>query len=101
MNLRKEARNRDCQVRIDGVCNGNSETTVLAHLSIPGISGMGMKCNDLIATWACGACHMEIDGQTHNYRRTGGDMVNRMAINILASDGMKRTLTILHNEGKI
>ena len=30
-NLRKEARGRECQVRIYGVCNGNPETTVLAH----------------------------------------------------------------------
>ncbi len=30
-NLRKEARGRECQVRIYGICNGNPETTVLAH----------------------------------------------------------------------
>ncbi len=33
-NLRKEARGRECQVRIYGVCNGNPETTVLAHYRI-------------------------------------------------------------------
>lgn len=31
-NLRKEARNRECQVRIYGVCNGNPETTVSGTL---------------------------------------------------------------------
>ncbi len=30
--LRKAARGRECQVRIPGVCNGNSETSVL-HIS--------------------------------------------------------------------
>ena len=29
--LTKAARGRECQVRIPGVCNGNPETTVLAH----------------------------------------------------------------------
>ncbi|MEI9716942.1 nuclease domain-containing protein, partial [Moellerella wisconsensis] len=27
-NLRKEAKGRECQVRIPSVCNGNSETVV-------------------------------------------------------------------------
>ena len=31
MNLRKEARNRPCMVRIPGVCDGGGETTVLAQ----------------------------------------------------------------------
>lgn len=32
--LRKAARGRECQVRIPGVCNGNSETSVLAHIRL-------------------------------------------------------------------
>lgn len=51
MNLRKQARGRGCQVRIPHVCNFNSETTVLAHYRLAGISGMGMKSPDAI-----GAC---------------------------------------------
>ncbi len=35
-NLRKEARGRECQVRIYGVCNGNPETTVLNRPGNPG-----------------------------------------------------------------
>ena len=31
MNLRKQARNRPCQVRIPGICDGGGETTVLAQ----------------------------------------------------------------------
>ncbi|GAB0713900.1 hypothetical protein MZ16F90_35030 [Escherichia coli] len=42
-NLRKEARGRECQVRIYGVCNGNPETTVLAHYRMAGICGTGMN----------------------------------------------------------
>lgn len=29
-NLRKEAKGRECQVRLPGICNGNNETVVLA-----------------------------------------------------------------------
>ena len=59
--LRKAARGRECQVRIPGVCNGNSETSVLAHIRLAGLCGTGIKPPDLIATIACSACHDEID----------------------------------------
>lgn len=56
-NLRKLARGQECQVRIEGVCNFNPETTVLAHLRMAGITGTGMKANDLLGAWCCSACH--------------------------------------------
>ncbi len=40
--LRKSVRGWDCTVRINGVCNFNPDTTVLAHLNG---AGMGMKKN--------------------------------------------------------
>ena len=58
--LRKAARGRECQVRIPGVCNGNPETSVLAHIRLTGLCGTGTKPPDLIATIACSACHDEI-----------------------------------------
>lgn len=39
--LRKAARGRECQVRIPGVCNGNPETSVLAHIRLAGLCGTG------------------------------------------------------------
>ncbi len=48
-----------------GVCNGNSETSVLAHIRLAGLCGTGIKPPDLIATIACSACHDEIDRRTH------------------------------------
>ncbi|HBA8604909.1 nuclease domain-containing protein, partial [Escherichia coli] len=39
--LRKAARSRECQVRIPGVCNGNPETSVLAHIRLTGLCGTG------------------------------------------------------------
>ena len=63
--LRKAARGRECQVRIPGICNGNPETSVLAHIRLAGLCGTGTKPPDLIATIACSACHDEIDRRTH------------------------------------
>ncbi len=60
MNLRRLARGKPCQVRICGVCNGNPETTVLAHLNG---GGMGMKQPDLLGAWCCSDCHDVIDGR--------------------------------------
>lgn len=63
-NLRHEARGRDCQVRLPGCCNSNSETTVLAHVRKIGISGFGLKSPDLFGAWTCSACHAYVD--THH-----------------------------------
>lgn len=59
-NLRREARGRGCQIRLD-CCNSNSETVVLAHLRMIGISGFGLKAPDLLGAWACSACHAYVD----------------------------------------
>lgn len=55
--LRKLARGQDCQIRLEGICNHNPETVVLAHLRMSGITGTGMKANDLLGSWACSECH--------------------------------------------
>jgi len=58
--IREAARGEDCTFRIPGVCNGNPETTVLAHL--PDEShGMARKSDDISAAFACSACHDAID----------------------------------------
>ena len=58
--LRAYARNKPCQVRLP-CCNGNVETTVLAHARIIGISGIGMKGPDLLGAWCCSKCHAYAD----------------------------------------
>ncbi len=63
VDLRKLARDRPCMVRLE-CCNGNSETVVLAHLRLQGISGMGLKAPDMFGAWACSACHTYAD--THH-----------------------------------
>lgn len=47
-NLRKEAKGRECQVRLPGICNHNPETTVLAHYRMAGLNGVGMKPDDIL-----------------------------------------------------
>jgi hypothetical protein len=95
MSLRKEARGRGCTVRIPGVCNFNSETVVLAHIRLAGVSGMGMKSPDLLGAWACSACHDEIDGRTH---KSG---LSRDELRLAHYDGMARTIVQLEKEGLI
>ena len=58
--IRKSARGEDCTLRLE-VCNGNPETTVLAHIGHN--RGMGIKCADYFAVYACSACHDVIDGR--------------------------------------
>ncbi|MCF6442043.1 DUF1364 domain-containing protein [Pseudoalteromonas luteoviolacea] len=82
--LRNSAKGQECQVRIPGVCNGNPETVVLAHVGKG--SGMGQKCDDIHATFCCSACHDEIDRRT---RKHSLDFVEQCAY-----EGMVRTQCI-------
>lgn len=63
--LRDSARNRSCTLRLVDVCNHMDETVVLAHVGYGG--GMGTKCGDNMAVFACSSCHMEIDGANRDY----------------------------------
>ena len=93
--LRKEARGRGCMVRLPNVCNHNSETTVLAHVRMPGISGMGIKAStDLLGAWACSACHDAIDRRAHMD-------LERDYVRLAHFEGMARTIAQLVKEGKI
>jgi len=93
MNLRDEARDRDCQVRLAGICNHNRSTVVLAHLRLAGITGVGMKAPDQLGAWACSDCHAEAD------RRTC--MIDRDLALRSFYEGIFRTQAILIKEGKI
>ena len=95
MSLRKEAKGRGCMVRLPGICNFNSETVVLAHIRLQGVSGMGMKSPDLIGAWACSACHDELDGRTRKSDLT------RDQLRLAHYDGMARTIMQLHKEGLV
>lgn len=79
-------------VRLPGICNHNSETVVLAHIRMLGVSGMGIKADDLLGAWACSDCHAEIDGQT---RKSG---LSRQDLRLAHLEGMARTIAQLRKE---
>ncbi len=75
-------------IRMPGICNGDPETTVLCHLRMVGLTGMGMKANDLLGAWGCSDCHRYCD--THG-------IDGRTAL----LEGMARTQAYLLNTGLI
>ena len=97
MNLRKEARGRDCTVRLP-CCNGNPETVVFAHLRMSGVTGFGWKPDSRKGQYepgcfACSDCHDAIDRR--RYLDYDYDFVR---LNHL--EAVIRTQKILHDEGK-
>jgi hypothetical protein len=90
--LRKAAQDKPCMVRLPNICTHNPATTVLAHVRMPGISGMGFKSPDLIAAWACSACHDAIDRRSHTD-------LDRDYVRLAHLEGMARTINELAKEG--
>ena len=95
--LRAEAKGRECQIRIPGICNGNPETVVLCHIHKPSIGGgMGLKANDVLATFGCSSCHDVVDRRVQLKTCFGPS-----EIDICFYEGVFRTQNILLKEGKI
>ncbi len=63
--LTEQARGRDCQVRYPGECLRTTDTTVCGHVRMPGITGMGLKAPDWLASHICHRCHDIADGRVH------------------------------------
>jgi hypothetical protein len=61
--MRKAAKGECCTLRIPGVCNHGTETTVLAHLRMFGWAGMAQKPPDFLGVFACHPCHDALDGR--------------------------------------
>lgn len=96
MNLRKEAKGRQCQIRIPGRCNGNPETTVLCHIHKPSISGgTGLKARDEFGAWGCSICHEIVDGRDTSHLYPYWDL------DLWLYEGVFRTQNILLSEGKL
>lgn len=60
--IRNSAKGEDCSLRL-GNCSSN-ETVVLCHVGRS--RGMGIKCSDHFAVYACSNCHDIIDGRVNN-----------------------------------
>lgn len=62
--IRQSARGERCTLRLPGICNHDTRTTVLAHLrDLSPSGGMGTKPSDVNAVYACSDCHDVIDGR--------------------------------------
>jgi hypothetical protein len=92
VNLRKLAAGQECQVRLPGVCNGNPETTVLAHLRMAGITGVAQKAPDVLGAWACSACHSVVDAN-------GGKIFERDFVRLSFFEALARTQAELVKRG--
>ena len=90
--IRKSAKGKKCLVRLAGICNHNDETTVCAHISRKGTSGMGMKPLDVASVRACSSCHLEID-------KKGAGLINRQELDSYILDALCRTLIEYEREG--
>ncbi|WBT56355.1 DUF1364 domain-containing protein [Kosakonia oryzendophytica] len=92
--LRKEARSRECQIRIPGICNGNPETSVLAHYRLAGTCGTGIKPDDMQGAIACNCCHDAIDGRVKTE-------YSHDELRLMHAEGVMRTLAIWKKEGLV
>lgn len=81
-------------VRLPGVCNHNSETVVLAHVRMAGVSGIGLKADDLLGAWCCSNCHDAIDRRAHTE-------LDRDYVRLAHLEGMVRTIAQLRKEEKV
>lgn len=89
VNLRQQAADRTCQVRLPGCQHA---PTVLAHVRLSGISGMGLKAPDVLGAWACDACHKAYD--VHGSSGMERDFVDKSFL-----EGVVRTQAALVKEG--
>ena len=62
--LRDSAKGEQCTLNVAGVCNYNSETTVLCHIKTEG-GQMAGKPADYSACFGCSDCHDFIDRRAH------------------------------------
>jgi hypothetical protein len=92
--LTKQARGRECQIRIPLHCLGTTETVVACHIRMIGISGIGMKAPSIFCSWGCQICHQIVDGQ----RNSEFTFEERR---LFLLEGMVRTQAILLSEGRI
>ena len=60
--LRRSAKGHPCTLRIPGICNGDADTSILAHPPIAN-GGWSMKASDEAGAICCSACHDVIDGR--------------------------------------
>jgi hypothetical protein len=89
--ITRSARDKECTIRIPGVCSGDNATTVHCHL--PG-GGVGAKRNDLFGARGCNLCHDAVDGRTEV-------AIHRGTLGMYFYEAVFRTQEQLINEGLV
>lgn len=93
--IRRAARDQDCALQLDGVCNRDPATTVLCHSNfLADGKGMGLKAPDTAAAFGCSACHDVLDGRAP--RPAGFSLLDLEAAFYA---GVRRTHEILKIQG--
>lgn len=101
------AEGKPCQIRVAAAAGyqcADWETTVLCHITLPGLKAMGKKLiPDLLASWGCGCCHDLVDGRVRPTRISSmddlGSFERIMMMHNAHMDGMARTLNLLVKAG--
>jgi len=93
--LRKSAKGEECCLAIHPYCNGNTETTVLCHISSSVSSGAGIKPPDWFGVYGCSSCHDVIDGRIQVDASLG------MAKHQIINDALFRTWQRMIEKGLI
>jgi len=96
--IRKSARGEMCTLRLDWCCNGDSETTVLAHV---GNHGSAKRNHDEDGIYACHECHAAIDFRTPYLLDDDEDQQRKMHIvrDLCIRNALARTRVILRKKG--
>ncbi len=89
------ARGEPCQVRIPGVCNHDTSTTVLAHYRLAGLCGVGSKPLPILGAHACSACHDACDF------RVRAEGFTTLQVRSMHLEGVLRTIDKLIRTGKV
>lgn len=95
-------------IRIANTCGyqtcASDETTVLCHITLPGLKAMGKKLvPDLLGAWGCSTCHDLVDGRSYPTNASNlhafGDYLVKQLIHGWHMDGMARTINQLIEDG--
>lgn len=93
--LLNSAKGQDCTICIPGICNGNPETVVAAHVPFE-TKGMGIKSDDIFIAYGCSDCHAVVDYQDSRWQQFSKAGLYAMHIR-----GMMRTWKIMIENGLI
>jgi hypothetical protein len=86
------AEGKECLIRVPGVCQGGTDTTVACHANESALGkAKGLKAHDWAAAWGCWRCHHFVDFEVK---------VAKSIRDAYLRDGIKRTRLAIMQLGK-